>query len=130
VRLISFDLLLNLSLLPLSFFKQINKKKKTGFLALLSQLTVVADTSKEAFGARFDEMGLGEKKREEKGEGEKEDKNSSYQIFVVEETKEAKIVATATLLLEKKFIRGCGLAGHIEDVVVDESVRGQKLGLR
>lgn len=72
-------------------------------------------------------MGLG---GEEKGEGEKENKNSSYQIFVVEETKEAKIVATATLLLEKKFIRGCGLAGHIEDVVVDESVRGQKLGLR
>lgn len=66
---------------------------------------------------------------EERGEGG-ENKNSSYRIFVVEETKEAKIVATATLLLEKKFIRGCGLAGHIEDVVVDESVRGQKLGLR
>ena len=66
-------------------------------------------------------MGLG---------GGENDKNSSYQIFVVEETKEEKIVATATLLLEKKFIRGCGLAGHVEDVVVDETVRGQKLGLR
>lgn len=63
--------------------------------------------------------------------GEKEGKNeSSYQIFVVEETNEKKIVATATLLLERKFIRGCGVAGHVEDVVVDESVRGQKLGLR
>lgn len=63
--------------------------------------------------------------------GEKEGKNeSSYQIFVVEETNEKKIIATATLLLERKFIRGCGVAGHVEDVVVDESVRGQKLGLR
>jgi glucosamine-phosphate N-acetyltransferase len=65
------------------------------------------------------------------GLGEGEEKNSSsYQIFVVEETGKKKIVATATLILEKKFIRGCGLAGHVEDVVVDESVRGQKLGLR
>ena len=72
-------------------------------------------------------MGLGEREEEE---GEKSIKNSNYQIFVVEETKEKKIVATATLLLEKKFIRGCGVAGHVEDVVVDEGVRGQKLGLR
>jgi glucosamine-phosphate N-acetyltransferase len=65
------------------------------------------------------------------GLGDGEEKNSSsYQIFVVEETGKKKIVATATLILEKKFIRGCGLAGHVEDVVVDESVRGQKLGLR
>ena len=72
-------------------------------------------------------MGLGEREEEE---GEKSIKNSNYQIFVVEETKEKKIVATATLLLEKKFIRGCGVAGHVEDVVVDVGVRGQKLGLR
>ena len=72
-------------------------------------------------------MGLGGEGREERGD---KSSSSSYQIFVVEETKERKVVATATLLLEKKFIRGCGLAGHVEDVVVDESVRGQKLGLR
>ena len=98
-----------------------------GYLALLSQLTVVADTSRQAFEERFDEMGLGGEGREERGD---KSSSSSYQIFVVEETKERKVVATATLLLEKKFIRGCGLAGHVEDVVVDESVRGQKLGLR
>jgi len=115
---------LSVSLSPTPFPK---KTKLAGFLALLSQLTVVADTSREAFDARFDEMELGE------GEGEEESKkkkSSCYQIFVVEETEAKKIVATATLLLEKKFIRGCGLAGHIEDVVVDESVRGKKLGLR
>ncbi len=33
-----------------------------------------------------------------------------------------------TLLLERKFIRGAGLAGHVEDVVVDEGSRGRGLG--
>lgn len=113
---------LSVSLSPTPFPK---KTKLAGFLALLSQLTVVADTSREAFDARFEEMELGEGEEESKKK-----KSSCYQIFVVEETEAKKIVATATLLLEKKFIRGCGLAGHIEDVVVDESVRGKKLGLR
>jgi len=39
-------------------------------------------------------------------------------------------VGTATLLVEKKIIRSCGRAGHIEDVVVDEACRGQRLGQR
>jgi glucosamine-phosphate N-acetyltransferase len=38
------------------------------------------------------------------------------------------IVATGTLLVERKFIRGCGLAGHIEDIVVDGEQRGRNLG--
>lgn len=41
-----------------------------------------------------------------------------------------KIIATATLLVELKFIRNCGKCGHIEDVVVDSTYRGQRLGLR
>ena len=40
------------------------------------------------------------------------------------------IIATATLVVELKFIRGCGKAGHIEDVVVDSTYRGLRLGLR
>nr|GEZ66650.1 glucosamine 6-phosphate N-acetyltransferase [Tanacetum cinerariifolium] len=31
-------------------------------------------------------------------------------------------------LIEKKFVRCCGKAGHIEDVVVDLCARGMKLG--
>lgn len=27
--------------------------------------------------------------------------------------------------MEYKFIRGCGLVGHVEDVVVDKSARGK-----
>jgi glucosamine-phosphate N-acetyltransferase len=41
-----------------------------------------------------------------------------------------KIIATGSILVEYKFVHNCGKAGHIEDVVVDNSVRGQHLGLR
>ena len=40
------------------------------------------------------------------------------------------IIATATLVVELKFIRGCSKCGHIEDVVVDSTYRGLRLGLR
>lgn len=40
------------------------------------------------------------------------------------------IVAAATLLIERKFIRGAALCGHVEDVVVDAAARGRGLGAR
>lgn len=49
-------------------------------------------------------------------------------IVVIEE--DSRIVASATLLVEYKFLRECGLVGHIEDVVVHDSQRGNKLGIR
>jgi len=53
-----------------------------------------------------------------------------YYVVVIEDTKKSKIIGTATLLVEKKFIRGAGKSGHIEDVVVDSSYRGKNLGKR
>ena len=32
------------------------------------------------------------------------------------------------MFLERKFIHGCGLVGHIEDIVTDTNVRGKGLG--
>lgn len=40
------------------------------------------------------------------------------------------IIASATLLVEHKFLHACGSVGHIEDVVVHDSQRGKKLGIR
>ena len=47
-------------------------------------------------------------------------------IYVVR--KDDKVVATASLLVEPKFIHGLSFAGHIEDVVVDKSMRGTGVG--
>ena len=37
-------------------------------------------------------------------------------------------MACGTLLLERKLARGLGRCGHVEDVVVDASVRGRGVG--
>lgn len=46
------------------------------------------------------------------------------------DTAKSQIIAAATLLIERKFIHQCGSVGHIEDVVVDQGYRGQRLGQR
>ena len=41
-----------------------------------------------------------------------------------------RIVAVGTVFIERKFLRGLGCVGHIEDIAVDKSQQGKKLGLR
>ena len=48
-------------------------------------------------------------------------------IIVVAEV-DLKIVGSATLLIESKFIHDGGLVGHIEDVVVDKNIQRQRIG--
>ena len=84
-----------------------------GYLKLLSQLTSVGDISKEAFIRRLEQM----------------DKEV-YRIVVIEDPNSHKIVAAATVFVEVKFVHNCGQVGHIEDVVVDETVRGKHLGVK
>lgn len=50
--------------------------------------------------------------------------------MVIEDVASSRIVGTATLFKELKFIRGCAACGHIEDVVVDSTYRGKHIGRR
>ena len=104
------------------------------YLELLSQLTSVDRTMSEAALQRhFDELFPEAKPRT--GllglfAAKKQRSHSPYSIAVIEDTTTKKIIATATLFVEKKFIRGCASCGHIEDVVVDDGYRGKQLGKR
>jgi len=86
---------------------------KKGFLDVLNELSQVDNVSAEMFVETFDEM----------------KNNGSYYIIVIESIQTSNIVAAASLILERKFLHGCGKAGHIEDVVVFKSQRGLQLGL-
>ena len=84
-----------------------------GYLDLLSQLTKVGNYSKTKYEAHFDAM---------------KQMTGCHYIVVIEDTEIAKIVANATLLVEKKFIHGAVNRGRIEDVVVDKDYRKLHLG--
>jgi glucosamine-phosphate N-acetyltransferase len=86
-----------------------------GYLQLLQQLTTVGEISEEAFAGRVEHL---------------QKLGANHHVAVIEDVVRKKIVATGSILVEYKFVRNCGKAGHIEDVVVDNSVRGQHLGLR
>jgi glucosamine-phosphate N-acetyltransferase len=78
-----------------------------GILSLLAQLTTVGEVTFDQYKNHYDEIG----------------KNVYVMI-----NSDSNIIATATLLIEKKFIHSCGKVGHIEDVVVDHNYRGKGIG--
>ena len=93
-----------------------------GYLSLLSQLTRVGDYDQEKFDAQFDRM------RKMPG---------GHYILVVEDPSttipgtpngfRGRVVASATLVVECKFIHGAAIRGRVEDVVVDGDYRGMHL---
>jgi len=85
-----------------------------GFVQLLSQLTTIGNVTREMFTLRFNER----------------KKTGLYYTAVIEDTSKRLIIATPTLLFERKFIHSCGLIGHIEDVVVSRDYRSKNLGIR
>ena len=86
----------HLSLRPLS-----KSDFENNFLKILAQLTKVGEMSKAVFDARFDQMKA----------------SKCYFVFVVTDSNSDDIViATATLILEQKFIRQCALKGRVEEV--------------
>ena len=86
-----------------------------GFITLLSQLTQVGEYTREKFDKQFDAM---------------KQVPGVYYIVVIEDTRvgREKLVATATLVVERKFIHGAASRGRIEDVVVLGEYRGLYLG--
>ena len=82
---------------------------------MLSVLTVITDPGEDAWRAQF--------------ELQRACPRTYYSIVIVDKASD-RIVAVGTLFLERKFLRGLGMVGHIEDIAVDKSQQGKKLGLR
>ncbi len=69
-----------------------------GYVALLGQLTSVENVGKADFLVRFREM---------------KNMPDTYYTVVLEDTAKGKIVGAASLIVEKKFARGCGKVRNI-----------------
>lgn len=54
--------------------------------------------------------------------------SGDYYVTVIVDSRYDKIIGSATLVLEHKFIHGCSVRGRLEDVVVDDTYRGKQLG--
>lgn len=83
-----------------------------GYLTLLSHLTSVGQVDADKFSRTFQQM---------KSAG-------TYYILTILDNANDTIIGTTTLFLEYKFIHSCSIRGRIEDVVIDETYRGQHLG--
>ena len=86
-----------------------------GHLAVLAVLTQTPDVGAEAWTTQFRAM------RSEPG---------TYYIVVVVSRESDRIVGSGGVFVERKFLRGLGRVGHIEDIAVAREMQGKKLGLR
>eukprot|EP00158_Paraphelidium_tribonemae_P001398 Partr_v1_DN24354_c0_g1_i3_m31819 putative N-acetyltransferase len=73
-----------------------------GYFDLLAQLTKTGDVSFEEFKSQFEYM---------KAHSEE------YHTIVIEDVANKVIVASGSIVVERKFIRSCGRVGHIEVVL-------------
>lgn len=78
-------------------------------------LSPVSDPGEEAWRAQFNALRAAV--------------DTYYNIVIVDRTTD-KIIAAGSVFIERKFMRGLGRVGHLEDVVVDKQQQGKKLGLR
>jgi len=81
-----------------------------GFLTTLDSLRQSSNISKDKAEKIFDKI--------------KENPNHIIAIALLDE----RVVGSATLIIEPKFIHDGGMVGHIEDVVVDRKHQGKKIG--
>lgn len=86
-----------------------------GHLKVLQVLTVVTDPGESAWVRQFHSMRAAA--------------YSYYPIVIVDRATD-NIVSVGTVFVERKFLRGLGCVGHIEDIAVQKDQQGRKLGLR
>ncbi|XP_065191980.1 glucosamine 6-phosphate N-acetyltransferase-like [Sycon ciliatum] len=84
-----------------------------GYSQLLAQLTRVGDLTQDKFEEQF--------------RGIQASPNTHY-ITVIEDTTRGELVASASLIVERKFTHLAAMRGRIEDVIVADSCRGRQLG--
>lgn len=84
-----------------------------GHLTLLATLTVTPDIGQEHWTRRFQEC--------------TQLRGTYFPLVLVDQQTDA-LVATGNLLVERKFIRSAGLAGHIEDIAIAAQWQGKGLG--
>ncbi len=82
---------------------------------MLGVLTQAPDVGAEAWAAQFQAM---------------RSETATYYILVVVSRETDQIVASGGVFVERKFLRGLGRVGHIEDIAVAREMQGKKLGLR
>ncbi|XP_043553598.1 glucosamine 6-phosphate N-acetyltransferase isoform X1 [Chiloscyllium plagiosum] len=83
-----------------------------GLFKVLAQLTKVDQVAPEIFIKKFEHM----------------KQTGDYYTVVIEDTHLGQVIATATLIIEHKFIHSCAKRGRIEEVVVSDECRGRQLG--
>ncbi|KAJ2481483.1 Glucosamine-phosphate N-acetyltransferase-like protein [Coemansia sp. RSA 2131] len=86
---------------------------RKGFMDCLSNLTVTGQVNEQMFVESFEEM----------------QRAGGYFVIVVEDLQTETIVASGTLVVEQKFLRGCGRVGHVEDIVVAKGQQGKRFGV-
>lgn len=85
-----------------------------GFISLLQQLTSVGSVGESDFKNRFQLL--------------KKCQGTYYHTVIVDTEKSDQIIASASLVIEKKFIHDCANRGVIEEVIVNNEYRGKSLG--
>jgi GNAT superfamily N-acetyltransferase len=91
-----------------------NEDYTRGFIELLSILTECRDPGHEAFVRQLDFM--------------RSCPDTYYTLVIFSKSDPHKVIATGQLLLERKFIHGLTIYGHIEDIAVSKDVQGKGLG--
>lgn len=81
---------------------------------MLSHLSTVSDPGEEAWVLQFNNM---------------RSVPSTYFTVVVVDTRTDRIIATGSIVVERKFTHGFGAIGRLEDVVVDRVQQRGHIGL-